>query len=73
MPEDVLEEASQENIEGETDKEESFAELFESYTKGMNEDIRVGDMVKGAIISIGRDSVFVDTGTRTDGFCGEKP
>ena len=68
MPEDVLEEASQENIEGETDEEESFAELFESYTKGMNEDIRVGDKVKGAIISIGRDSVFMDTGTRTDGF-----
>ena len=68
MPEDVLEEASQENIEGETDEEESFAELFESYTKGMNEDIRVGDKVKGAIISVGKDSVFVDTGTRTDGF-----
>ncbi len=68
MPDDVLEEATQENPEGQTDEEESFAELFESYAEGMNEDIRVGDKVKGAIISVGRDSVFVDTGTRTDGF-----
>ena len=68
MSDDVLEEAARENPEGQTDEEESFAELFESYAEGMNEDVQVGDKVKGAIISIGRDSVFVDTGTRTDGF-----
>jgi small subunit ribosomal protein S1 len=68
MSDDVLEEAAQEQPEDQTDEEESFAELFESYAEGMNEDVRVGDKVKGAIISIGRDSVFVDTGTRTDGF-----
>jgi len=68
MTDDVLEEAVQESPEGQTDAEESFAELFESYAEGMNEDVRVGDKVKGAIISVGRDSVFVDTGTRTDGY-----
>ena len=67
MSDDVLKETGLENPE-EQDEEESFAELFESYAEGMNEDVRVGDKVKGAIISIGRDSVFVDTGTKTDGF-----
>ena len=49
MPDDVFEEAAQEEPEGQTDEEESFAELFESYVEGMNEDIRVGDKVKGEI------------------------
>jgi small subunit ribosomal protein S1 len=47
--------------------EESFAELFESYSAGMNEDIRVGDKIQGKIISIGDNAVFVDTGTKADG------
>lgn len=48
-------------------KEESFADLFESFSSGMNEDIQIGDMIKGEIISIGRDTIFVDTGSRIDG------
>ncbi|MBL7174024.1 MAG: S1 RNA-binding domain-containing protein, partial [Desulfobacteraceae bacterium] len=68
MSDDVFEETAQEEPEGQTDEEESFAELFEAYAEGMNEDIRVGDKVTGVIISIGRDSVFVDTGTRIDGY-----
>ncbi len=68
MSDVVLEEEALENQGEHPDGEESFAELFESYAEGMNEDIRVGDKVKGAIISIGKDSVFVDTGTRIDGF-----
>jgi small subunit ribosomal protein S1 len=51
----------------EDDQEESFAELFESYTAGMNEDIRVGDKIAGKIIAITDSSVFVDTGTKADG------
>ncbi len=47
--------------------EESFAEMFEAYTDGMQDDIRVGDKVRGKIISIGRQAVFVDTGTKADG------
>jgi small subunit ribosomal protein S1 len=47
---------------------ESFADLLESHSDRMNEDIQVGDKVKGEIISIARETVFVDTGTKVDGF-----
>ncbi|QTA83919.1 30S ribosomal protein S1 [Desulfonema limicola] len=53
--------------ENNENEEENFADLFESYNTGMNEDLQVGDMVKGEIISIGMDSVFVNTGTKIDG------
>jgi small subunit ribosomal protein S1 len=46
---------------------ESFAELLNSYSTGMNENIQVGDRIRGRIISIGANSVFVDTGTKVDG------
>jgi small subunit ribosomal protein S1 len=49
------------------DQEESFAELFESYSQGMNDDLRVGDKVHGRIISIGDSAVFIDTGSKADG------
>lgn len=50
------------------DKEEdSFESLFESYSAGMNDDLQVGDKIQGEIISIGMDSVFVDTNTKIDG------
>lgn len=49
------------------DAEESFAELFESYSAGMNENIQVGDRIRGRVISIGTSSVFVDTGSKVDG------
>ena len=55
-------------LEKETSEgEESFAELFESYSAGMNENINVGERIRGRIISIGGNSVFVDTGTKVDG------
>jgi small subunit ribosomal protein S1 len=50
-----------------SNKGESFAELLASYSSGMNEEVRVGDRVRGEIISIGRDSVFVNTGSKIDG------
>jgi len=49
------------------EQEESFADLFESYSAGMNEDIQVGDKIHGKIISISDKAVFVDTGTKADG------
>jgi small subunit ribosomal protein S1 len=52
--------------------EQSFEALFESYTTGMNEDIQVGDRIRGEIIAIGQDAVYVDTGTKIDGVV-EKP
>ena len=51
----------------EQEQEPSFAELFESYSAGMNDDIRVGDKIHGKIISITDKAVFIDTGTKADG------
>lgn len=53
-------------------QEESFADLLESYSDGASEDIQIGDKIKGKIISIGRDSVFLDTGTKIDGVVGKE-
>ncbi|MEZ4527848.1 MAG: 30S ribosomal protein S1 [Desulfobacterales bacterium] len=56
-----------EHFENENENGPSFAELFESYNTGMKDDLQVGDKVKGEIISIGKDTVFVNTGTKIDG------
>ena len=48
-------------------EEENFAEMFEAYSAGMNQDIQVGDKIEGKIIAIERDTVFLDTGTKIDG------
>ncbi len=56
-------------IENKTDEteEQSFADLFESYSSEMTDDIRVGDQITGTIISIGANTVFLDTGSKVDG------
>jgi small subunit ribosomal protein S1 len=59
-------------VEEKNNQEESFAELFESYSAGANENIQIGDKIKGKIISIGKDSVFIDTGTKIDGVVGKE-
>jgi len=48
-------------------EEEDFATLFESYQDVIKADLKVGDKVKGKIISIGQDAVFVDIGRKIDG------
>jgi len=48
-------------------EEENFADLFESYSAGMNENIQIGDRIEGKIIAVGSDTVFIDTGTKIDG------
>jgi small subunit ribosomal protein S1 len=48
-------------------EEESFADLFESYSAGMHDDLQLGDKVTGRIISIGKDALFLDVGTKVDG------
>ena len=53
--------------ENQDNEDQSFAELFESYSSGMKDDLQIGDRIKGKIISIGKDSVFMDTGTKVDG------
>jgi small subunit ribosomal protein S1 len=49
------------------EKEESFAALLDAYSPGTEDAVRIGDKIRGKIISIGKDSVFVDTGTKVDG------
>lgn len=48
-------------------EEKSFAELMETFEGGRDENIRVGERISGKILSIGKDAVFVDTGTKIDG------
>lgn len=47
--------------------EENFEAMLDAYTGSMGESLKVGDRVKGTVISITADSVFVDTGTKVDG------
>jgi small subunit ribosomal protein S1 len=49
------------------DTEPSFADLLESYSTKITRNIEVGNKISGRIISIGKDSVFLDTGTQIDG------
>ncbi|MCF8104893.1 MAG: 30S ribosomal protein S1 [Desulfohalobiaceae bacterium] len=51
----------------EENKEKSFAELFESGEMDLGSDLQVGDRVRGEIIALGQDLIYVDTGTKTDG------
>ena len=46
--------------------EENFAELLEAFSPGARRDVRAGDRVTGKIISIGKDSIFVDAGMKID-------
>jgi small subunit ribosomal protein S1 len=55
------------NTEIPDDEEESFADLLESYSSGMKDDLKIGDKLSGKIISIGKDSVFITTGAKVDG------
>jgi small subunit ribosomal protein S1 len=49
------------------EKEESFAAMLDAYSPGLEAEINIGDKIRGKIISIGKDSVFVDTGSKIDG------
>jgi small subunit ribosomal protein S1 len=49
-----------------TEPEESFAQLLEAFSPAARAETRVGDRVKGRVISIGRETVFVDTGMKID-------
>jgi small subunit ribosomal protein S1 len=41
--------------------------MLEDYGPGSDADLGVGDKISGKIVSIGRDAVFVDTGSKIDG------
>ncbi|MCP4622702.1 MAG: 30S ribosomal protein S1 [bacterium] len=53
--------------ENSEEQEQSFAAMLGAYSPGLEADISIGDKIRGKIISIGKDSVFVDTGTKIDG------
>ena len=53
--------------ENSEEKEQSFAALLEAYSPAKDSELGVGDKISGEIVSIGRDSIFVDTGTKIDG------
>jgi len=55
------------NDKEQEEEEESFADLFETYSAGMKDDLNVGDKITARIITIGKNSVFLDTGTKVDG------
>jgi len=58
---------SEDNNDIDNGSEEDFATLFETYQDVMDGNLQVGDKVRGKIISIGADDVFVDTGRKIDG------
>lgn len=45
----------------------SFEELFAQSEKGLDRKLKVGDVVQGEILSIGKEEAFVSTGTPVDG------
>lgn len=49
------------------DNSRDFADLLNSYEEDQRGSIQVGDRLKGKIISIGREHIFVDTGYKVDG------
>lgn len=44
-----------------------FAKMLDDYDVGVARDLNIGDPVEGRIISIGASSVYIDTGTKSDG------
>ena len=49
------------------DEEMSFADMLAAYDEGRTDLLQVGDKRTVKVIAIGRDAVFVDTGTKIDG------
>lgn len=52
--------------EVETNTSEDFAALFESSASNLNKVLKVGDTLKGEILSIGKNEAYVSTGTPMD-------
>ncbi len=55
-------------FDDEKDSEESdFAQMFEDSMNGLSRNVQVGDKVRGEILTIGKEEVFVSTGSMDDG------
>ncbi len=48
-------------------EEESFEALLEAYGDGLGEELKCGNKIEATVISIGESSVYVSTGTKSDG------
>ncbi|MFP4128937.1 MAG: 30S ribosomal protein S1 [Desulfonatronovibrio sp.] len=48
-------------------EEESFAQMLEDSEMDAGQELKPGDKVRGRIISIGQDQVYIDTGSKIDG------
>ncbi len=68
---DPIDDNANEN-KGENEEEKSFAELFESFDTKISHELNQGDKVEGEIISIGDKSIYIDTGTKSDGVVGKE-
>ena len=55
-----------------TEEPEDFSALYEAYSAGIKGHLQVGDKIRGEIIAIGQDSIFIDTGTKVDGIVDKK-
>ncbi len=53
--------------DSEDSEEMSFEALFNSYDAKIGQELKQGDMVEGKVIAIGKSSVYIDTGTKSDG------
>lgn len=51
----------------EENNETTFAQLLESSGMITGSELKVGDKVQGKVITVSREKVYVDTGTKTDG------
>ncbi len=49
------------------EEEMSFADMLAAYDEGRTDQLQIGDKRTVKVIAIGRDAVFVDTGTKIDG------
>src|SRR4051812_13771922 len=49
------------------DSSSDFAKMFEQSLTGVEKKLSPGDRIKGEILSIGKEEVFVSTGTMDDG------
>ena len=50
-----------------SEEEMSFADMLAAYDEGRSDVLQVGEKVTVEVIAIGKDAVFVDTGTKIDG------
>ena len=64
---DHFDDNHEDEMEESPETEENFAEMLDAYSQTFEEEVRIGDKIRGKIVSIGRDSVFIDTGTKIDG------